>query len=45
MINLKENFQMEDVLLFLEKDEALINLNKNIRRNEGLLKSLDKDSL
>ncbi len=45
LINFEGHFRMEDVLLFLEKDEALRNLNNNIQRNEGLLKSLDKDNL
>ena len=45
LTNFEGHFRMKDVLLFLEKDETLRNLNSNIQRNEGLLKSIDKDNL
>lgn len=39
------DFRMADVLSFLEKEQSLKTLNSGIQRNEGLLKSLDKDKL
>lgn len=45
LADLKGDFRMADVLNFLEKEQSLKNLNSSIQRNEGLLKSLDKDNL
>lgn len=39
------NFLMNDVLEFLQINPHLRDLNNNFQRNEGLLKSLDKDKI
>lgn len=45
LVDLKNEFGMSDILNFLENEPHLNDLNSDIQRNEGLLKSLDKDSL
>lgn len=45
LVDLKNEFGMSDILNFLESEPNLNDLNSDIQRNEGLLKSLDKDSL
>lgn len=45
LVDLKNEFDMSDILNFLENEPHLNDLNSDIQRNEGLLKSLDKDSL
>lgn len=39
------DFQMKDVLIYLKKNPRLGKLNKNIIRNEGYLKSLNKERI
>ena len=39
------DFHMEDILEFLQRNPHLENLNKNITRNEGYLKSLKEDRI
>lgn len=41
----KKNFRMEDILEFLKNNPGLENLNKGLTRNEGFIRSLDKDNL
>ena len=38
-------FHMEEILQFLEKNTALLELNADIKRNEGYAKSLKEDKL
>jgi spore coat polysaccharide biosynthesis protein SpsF len=41
----KKSFLMEDILKFLEENPGLEGLNKDITRNEGFIRSLDRESL
>ena len=41
----KEDFVTEDILDYLDKHKELENINKNIGRNEGLIKSLKNDGI
>lgn len=45
LVDFKDEFGMADILNFLDNEPNLNDLNSDIQRNEGLLKSLDKDSL
>ena len=43
--HLNGDFVMEDILKFLEENPELTSLNSNTKRNEGLLRSIESESL